>query len=139
MAKTRVRPYLESIVLCDDVRHSGNTPGIPNGVYDLIHVRSTLQIPADATFPYRHPVLWLFLRLSGSAGVVSGRVALYRDGEAAPLWDHGIEGPIELWGFDKSAHHPTTLVDVEFPAAGVYWFRVRIGTHVVGEVRLLVE
>jgi len=106
MAKTRVRAYVESVVLCDEVRHSGNTPGIPDGVHDLIHVRSTLQIPADATFPYCHPVLWLFLRLCGPAGVVSGRVALHREGEAAALWDHRIEGPIELWGFEKSAHHP---------------------------------
>jgi hypothetical protein len=137
--KGRVNPYVESIVLCDDVHDASNTEGMPDGVFDLIHVRTTLQIPSGAAFPYRHSALGLYLRLCGRAGVVSGRVALRREGVRRRLWEYDLPGPIELWGFNTSAHYFTTLTDVEFPVAGVYWFRVRIGKDVLDQARLLVE
>lgn len=135
----RVRPYLESLVLCDEIRFSGNTDGMPDGIHDLIRVRATLQTPPDASFPYCHPVLYLFLRVSGPASMVHGTIAMQREGDPSWAWELQFAEPIELWGFDKSAHHVVQLVDVEFPCAGVYWFRVRIDRNPVDEVRLLVE
>lgn len=140
MAKARVHPHLECLVLCDDVRHSGNTEGIPDGVFDLIHVRTTLQVPRDRSFPYCHPLLYLFLRLSGPAGVASGILTIELDGDPSLVVAGEIEGPIELWGFGSSAHHVAELVDLEFPRAGIYSFRVRLNRRPAsGEVRLLVE
>src|SRR5438128_9221243 len=69
MAKKLVLPRLHVMVLCDDIQPSL----VEDEVYDLIGVRTSIVV---AVFPYSHPLLGVYLQLTGHPGSTRCRVII---------------------------------------------------------------
>src|SRR5450755_2876103 len=68
MAKA-VLPRVHVMVRCDEIEPSS----VEEDVFDLQGVRTHIIAPA---FPYIHPLLCVYLQMTGHAGTVSGHAAV---------------------------------------------------------------
>jgi hypothetical protein len=131
MADDPVFPRVHTLVVCDGLDEAGEV-----GVYNLSGVRTHLRA---GSFPYTHPAFWVYLQLTGHAGVAACRVAVVRaetGDEVAFTEEEQVQfyGPLEVVLFVQR------LPNCTFPAPGLYYVQVSLDGKLLMERMLwLVE
>jgi hypothetical protein len=114
-------------VLCDGTEESSEE----YGVFHLHGVRSRIEAPA---FPYTHPRLCAYLRMSGYRGQASCHVEINRTETDESLYESSVRR--------VSFEGPLTVVPVlfrfrncSFPAPGVYYVQFSVAASCSGSDR----
>jgi hypothetical protein len=127
MAAKMVLPRVHALIVCDEAG-----PTTTNAdVFDLHNVRTGIMA---AAFPYTHPLLAVFVQVSGQEGKAAARLALIRadaEDDADPVVD--TEREIDLFGPLTVVQDVFWVESCVFPQPGLYYFQVYFGSKLVFE------
>jgi hypothetical protein len=123
-------PRVRSAVICDDVHQRAGEPE----TFDLVGVRCEIRA---SSFSYTHPLLCLYLQVTGRQGSVSAHVVARRGEDEEILrtadQDVAFSGPLD------PAHIWWEMEDCTFPSAGVYYVQLFFGDRLSGEWPLILS
>jgi hypothetical protein len=125
MAKKLILPRVHAMVICDSIQR------IPDvePVHNLVGVRT--RILAEE-FPYTHPLLCVYLQVTGHPGTASGDVTLEHARTGLALAKQSLpnvpfEGPLVILPLSVRFRRCT------FPEAGIYFIQVHFEGKLLGE------
>jgi hypothetical protein len=115
------------LVICDEIEELPDAEDL----ITLSGVRTQIQAPS---FPYVHPLLCIYLQVTGHQGTASGHLLVVNEATQEEVFYRPIEefqlfGPLEIipiW---------MRVWDCEFPEPGVYWFQVYLNGKLIQERR----
>jgi hypothetical protein len=129
MANAALFPRVHAMVLCDEIRRGSGDPN----TFDLLGVRTQIEAP---DFPYKHPLLRVYMQVSGRQGSARCHLAVQQADTDTPLYGSGdkeiaLQGPLSIvsvvW----------RIKDCVFPRPGLYYVQAYFGTKLLNE-RLLI-
>jgi hypothetical protein len=123
------------MLLCDDFRHD---PSAPNKV-DILGLVSTIQSHGDPPFPLHHPLLCVYLELTGGRGTGQANIAIRQADTGLVLSltaPHAVTFPPDPLAIRGLGFR---ILDCVFPTPGLYWVQFCYNQNVLAEQSVLVR
>jgi len=122
MSSANLPPFVRHMLLCEEVSRD---PENPNRV-NLYGLTSTIRSTSNPPFPLLHPVLCVYLVLTGVRGVGEGQVVVVAADTDQPVFASQRHQLAFTLANPLDGHAAVFRIhDCVFPREGLYWVEFR--------------